>query len=171
MGNCGIIGSRSLKKAQRQRQGIVFKPIHHFDSSAISTRPTSLPTEWSKTRPLHRPEVLQLYGEYLVRTVTCLLFSKYAASFVHKSKRTANLSTCWWPYAARSMWSPWNWYKHKIYCQVYPVIGYYGLIILVANPIFTYRELGASMENSAFYIKDWKNGTVLTSQYVTWGHF
>ena len=29
------------------------------------------------------------------------------------------------------------------------------LIILVANPIFTYRELGAIMENSAFYIKDW----------------
>ena len=28
------------------------------------------------------------------------------------------------------------------------------LIILVANPIFTYRELGAIMENSAFYIKE-----------------
>ena len=171
MGNFGIISSRSLKKAQRQRQGIEFKPIHHFGSSAISMRPTSPPTEWRKTRPLHRQEIPQVYGKYLVRTVTCLLFSKYAASFVHKSKRTANLSTCWWPYAARSMWSPWNWYKHKIYCQVYPVIGYYGLIILVANPIFTYRELGALMENSAFYIKEWENGTVLTSQYVTWGHF
>lgn len=43
----------------------------------------------------------------------------------------------------------------------------YTNIILVANPIFTYRELGAIMENSAFYIKDWENGTVLTSQYVT----
>ena len=40
----------------------------------------------------------------------------------------------------------------------------------MANPIFTYRELGAIMENSAFYIKDWENGTVLTSQYMIWGH-